>query len=112
MSGTGWKATSAAARVTTTSSRPVCPPPQPWRDKRARPNKNDGEGRPMAADGIGTRLVRKEDYRFLTGAGHYTDDINRPGQAYAYFLRSPHAHARIGGIDKAAAEQAPGVLAV
>ena len=66
----------------------------------------------MADDGIGARLRRKEDYRFLTGNGHYTDDLNRSGQAYACFLRSPHAHARIAGIDKAAAESAPGVLAV
>ncbi|MEO3433143.1 xanthine dehydrogenase family protein molybdopterin-binding subunit [Inquilinus sp. CAU 1745] len=66
----------------------------------------------MAPDGIGAPLRRKEDQRFLTGKGHYTDDINRPGQAYAYFLRSPHAHAAIRGIDKGAAESAPGVLGI
>lgn len=66
----------------------------------------------MASDGIGAPLRRKEDQRFLTGKGHYTDDINRPGQAYAYFLRSPHAHAAIRGIDKGAADSAPGVLGV
>ncbi|NNG04441.1 MAG: xanthine dehydrogenase family protein molybdopterin-binding subunit [Inquilinus sp.] len=64
------------------------------------------------ADGIGAPVRRKEDRRFLTGKGHYTDDFNRPGQAHAYFLRSPHAHARIKGIDKAAAESAAGVVAV
>ncbi len=63
-------------------------------------------------DGIGEAVKRKEDRRFLTGKGRYTDDINRPGQAFAYFLRSPHAHARIRGIDTAAAASAPGVLAV
>ena len=63
-------------------------------------------------DGIGAPLKRKEDRRFLTGKGRYTDDINRPGQAYAYFLRSPHAHARIKGIDVSAAAAAPGVEAV
>ena len=63
-------------------------------------------------DGIGEAVKRKEDRRFLTGKGRYTDDINRPGQAHAYFLRSPHAHARINGIDTAAAASAPGVLAV
>ncbi len=63
-------------------------------------------------DGIGEAVKRKEDRRFLTGKGRYTDDINRPGQAFAYFLRSPHAHARIKGIDTAAAASAPGVLAV
>ena len=39
--------------------------------------------------GIGASVKRKEDGRFLTGLGTYTDDINRPGQTYAYFLRSP-----------------------
>src|SRR5436305_4816358 len=64
----------------------------------------------MAA--IGTPVRRREDYRFLTGQGTYTDDINRPGQAYAYVLRSPHAHARITRIDTGAAASAPGVVAV
>ena len=53
----------------------------------------------MAETGIGASVKRKEDYRFLTGKGRYTDDINRPGQAYAYFLRSPHAHAKTRSID-------------
>ena len=66
----------------------------------------------MATDGIGASVRRKEDHRFITGAGSYTDDIDRPGQVYACFVRSPHAHARINGIDKAAATAAPGVLAV
>ena len=62
--------------------------------------------------GIGAAVKRKEDHRFITGRGTYTDDLNRPGQAYAYFVRSPHAHAKINGIDKSAAVAAPGVLAV
>ncbi|MDR6293065.1 MULTISPECIES: xanthine dehydrogenase family protein molybdopterin-binding subunit [Inquilinus] len=66
----------------------------------------------MAHDGIGAPLRRKEDFRFLTGNGHYTDDINRPGQAFAYFLRSPVAHARIRSIDTSAAAAAPGVVAI
>ncbi|HET9904469.1 MAG TPA: xanthine dehydrogenase family protein molybdopterin-binding subunit [Xanthobacteraceae bacterium] len=66
----------------------------------------------MSATGIGAAVRRKEDLRFVTGRGHYTDDISRPGQAYAVFLRSPHAHARIRGIDTAAAAAMPGVLAV
>jgi len=61
---------------------------------------------------IGTPVRRREDYRFLTGQGTYTDDINRPGQLYAYFLRSPHANARLGRIDTAQAKSAPGVVAV
>jgi aerobic carbon-monoxide dehydrogenase large subunit len=64
----------------------------------------------MSATGIGAPVRRKEDHRFITGKGNYTDDINRPGQAYAYFLRSPHAHALIKSIDASAARKAyPGI---
>jgi len=66
----------------------------------------------MSATGIGTRTPRKEDHRFITGKGNYTDDINRPGQAHAYFLRSPHAHATIKTLDIKAASAMPGVLAI
>ena len=66
----------------------------------------------MAEKGIGARVVRKEDQRFVTGKGRYTDDINQPGQAFAVFVRSPHPHAKINGIDRSAAEAMPGVLAV
>ena len=44
---------------------------------------------------IGQSVRRREDYRFLTGAGQYTDDVVLPGQTYGVFLRSPYAHARI-----------------
>ena len=66
----------------------------------------------MSATGIGASVKRKEDIRFITGKGHYVDDINRPGQAHAYFLRSPHAHATIDKIDASAALKAPGVVAI
>ncbi|MGD0721052.1 MAG: xanthine dehydrogenase family protein molybdopterin-binding subunit [Roseiarcus sp.] len=66
----------------------------------------------MSATGIGASVKRTEDIRFITGKGHYVDDINRPGQAHAYFLRSPHAHAAIKKIDAAAALASPGVVAV
>src|SRR6516225_6139212 len=62
--------------------------------------------------GIGQPVRRVEDRRFLTGHGRYVDDLNLPRQAAAYMLRSPHAHARLGRIDIAAAAAAPGVLAV
>src|SRR5438270_354669 len=62
--------------------------------------------------GIGQPVRRREDQRFLTGAGHFTDDIDLPGQAWGYVLRSPHAHARIRSLDTAAAKAAPGVLAI
>src|SRR3984893_10279349 len=66
----------------------------------------------MGDFGIGAAVRRKEDFRFLTGKGTYTDDINRPGQLQAYLLRSPHAHAEISGIDTANAKAAPGTPAV
>ncbi len=61
---------------------------------------------------IGQPVRRKEDLRLITGNGSYTDDINLPDQSYAVMVRSPHAHARIRGIDVAAALAAQGVLAV
>src|SRR5258706_14496746 len=61
---------------------------------------------------IGAAVKRKEDYRFLTGAGQYTDDVVLPQQSYGVFLRSPHAHAKIRSIDIAAAKQSPGVVAI
>src|ERR1700720_2380123 len=66
----------------------------------------------MSATGIGASVRRKEDQRFIHGKGHYTDDINRPGQAAIYFIRSPHAHAKIKHIDTAAAAKMPGVAGV
>ena len=62
--------------------------------------------------GVGAPVWRKEDRRFLTGAGCYTDDLPVHGQAHAVVLRSPHPHARIGGIDTRAALAMPGVLTV
>ncbi len=61
---------------------------------------------------IGESVRRKEDYRFLTGAGNYTDDINLANQRVAVFVRSPHAHALIKSVDVAAAEAMPGVAKV
>jgi carbon-monoxide dehydrogenase large subunit len=66
----------------------------------------------MKQFGIGQPVRRVEDQRFITGHGNYVDDISRPRQAYAFMLRSPHAHARIAVIDHAAAGFATGVLAV
>ena len=62
----------------------------------------------MSATGIGASVKRTEDIRFITGKGHYVDDFNRPGQAYADFLRSPHAHATIDKIDASAALKVAG----
>jgi carbon-monoxide dehydrogenase large subunit len=66
----------------------------------------------MNAPLIGARVERKEDYRFLTGAGQYTDDLAMPGQTHAAFVRSPHAHAKIRSIDASKAKALKGVLAV
>jgi aerobic carbon-monoxide dehydrogenase large subunit len=66
----------------------------------------------MVRSGIGDRPKRREDLRFLTGRGAYLDDLAFDGLAHAVVLRSPHAHARIDGIDTRAAQAIPGVLAV
>src|SRR5438105_11904760 len=66
----------------------------------------------MKQFGVGQPVRRVEDRRFITGHGSYVDDINRPRQAHAFMLRSPHAHARIGAIDATAALAASSVLAV
>ena len=63
-------------------------------------------------EGIGASVRRKEDLRFISGHGHYTDDINRPGQLHAVIRRSDRPHARIVAIDTRAALAAPGVVAV
>jgi carbon-monoxide dehydrogenase large subunit len=66
----------------------------------------------MNAPLIGARVQRKEDYRFLTGSGQYTDDVALPHQSYAAFVRSPHAHAKINKVSLDKAKRAPGVLAI
>jgi carbon-monoxide dehydrogenase large subunit len=66
----------------------------------------------MGVEGIGARLARKEDKRFITGAGRYVDDMVVPGMKHAAFVRSPHAHADIRKVDVRAAEAMPGVIAV
>src|SRR5256884_9006291 len=61
---------------------------------------------------FGKSIKRREDPRFITGRGHYTDDLKLDGLTYAAFVRSPHAHARIRAIDTAAAKAHPGVVAI
>src|SRR5665647_3095521 len=130
------KAISAAARATITSSRPFTPGRKPWDRWRRLPNKalavtflaediSSKDQEPgalanrslfwriqMSATGIGASVRRKEDFRFITGKGQYTDDVNRHGQAHAAFLHSPHAHAEIVSIDTSAASAMPGVAAI
>jgi carbon-monoxide dehydrogenase large subunit len=59
---------------------------------------------------VGSRVERKEDKRFLTGKGRYTADININNQTYAYFVRSPHARAKINKIDVSKALKSSGVV--
>jgi len=66
----------------------------------------------MGMEGIGARVVRKEDKRFITGAGRYVDDMVVPGMKHAAFVRSPHAHAEIESVDVSAARAMPGVIGV
>jgi carbon-monoxide dehydrogenase large subunit len=66
----------------------------------------------MSATGIGAAVRRKEDLRFITGKGQYTDDVVRPGETRAVFVRSPHARAKIRAIDTSDAKKMPGVVAV
>jgi len=65
-----------------------------------------------ARQGFGKPVPRKEDARLVSGRGRYSDDFNLPGQAQAQLVRSPHAHARVLGIDVTAALAVPGVIAV
>ncbi|UUP18039.1 xanthine dehydrogenase family protein molybdopterin-binding subunit [Nitratireductor thuwali] len=66
----------------------------------------------MGIEGIGARVARKEDKRFITGLGRYVDDMVVPGMKHAAFVRSPHAHARIRSINVDAAGGMPGVIGV
>ena len=71
--------------------------------ERRRELKNQREETAMSATGIGAAVRRKEDFRLITGNGQYTDDVVRPGETRAVFVRSPHAHAKIKSIDVSAA---------
>ena len=57
----------------------------------------------MGVEGIGASVVRKEDKRFITGKGRYVDDVKLVGMTHAHFIRSPHPHAKVKGIDASAA---------
>jgi len=68
--------------------------------------------KPRRIDGIGASVKRREDVRLLTGQGRYAEDVNAPGQAYAAFVRSPHAHAALISVDAKQALAIAGVLGV
>src|ERR671923_1060732 len=61
---------------------------------------------------FGKSIKRREDPRFITGHGTYVDDVKLPGTTYAAFVRSPHGHARIRGVDASQAMKLNGVFAV
>ena len=73
------------------------------------PNKAEREAK---LEGMGCKRKRVEDARFTQGKGNYVDDIKLPGMLFGDFVRSPHAHARIKGINIKKAMKVPGVLAV
>src|SRR6267142_1947930 len=94
----------------------MIPTVTPW-SFRPRPSDHRGvsflQSRTRTArEGFGKPILRKEDARLLVGDGCYSDDVNVPGQAYACFVRSPHAHARVDRIETAGARATPGVIAV
>src|SRR3954466_10708179 len=62
--------------------------------------------------GVGQPVLRREDDTLVRGKGKYTDDFDLPGQAYAWIVRSSHAHGIIRSIDSSAAKKMPGVLGV
>src|SRR6185295_517885 len=104
---TSWRATSAAAMATTTSSKQFWPRPKRCRAAaprgQRRKHKQEIPGRKtMGVEMMGARVARKEDKRFVTGRGRYTDDMTVPGMHLAAFIRSPHAHAKIKSIDTTA----------
>src|SRR5262249_44258987 len=66
----------------------------------------------MASKLLGAQVKRKEDPRLITGASQYVADVALPGLQHAAFVRSPHAHARVRGIDGSAALRRPGVVGV
>jgi len=68
--------------------------------------------KPRRIDGIGASVKRREDVRLLTGQGRYAEDVNAPGQAYAAFVRSPHAHAEVISLDAKPALAIAGTLGV
>ncbi|CAN0605871.1 unnamed protein product, partial [Ectocarpus sp. 12 AP-2014] len=70
------------------------------------------EEREATLGGVGTARKRKEDVRFIQGAGNYVDDVKLPGMVFGDFVRSPYAHARIKSINAEAALAVPGVKAV
>ena len=75
-------------------------------------NDRTAEALSLTTYGVGQPVPRTEDPTLLRGEGRYTDDLNEPGQAYAWMVRSPHAHGVIRSIDIEAAKAMPGVLAV
>jgi carbon-monoxide dehydrogenase large subunit len=72
----------------------------------------DGQHMTTLKFGIGQAITRREDDRLLAGKGQFVDDIHRPDALHAMFVRSPHAHARIRGIDTAEARAVDGVVAI
>jgi carbon-monoxide dehydrogenase large subunit len=88
------------------------PPQRRWRAERTKKDKENREENMPKDHGIGASTKRREDVRFLTGKGRYTDDISLPGQAYVHFLRSDVAHGRLNKVDTSVAQNMPGVVRI
>lgn len=73
---------------------------------------NRGDHNLPRDDGIGAAVRRKEDFRFVTGQGSYTDDLNCPGQTYAAFVRSPNANAKLNSVNRSTATAMDCVVAI
>src|SRR5207237_8753955 len=95
----------------TTSGPPHSRPPDARSEAAGHQHLRQG-GQDMGVEGIGASVVRKEDRRFITGKGRYVDDIKLQGMAHAHFVRSPHAHAKVKGIDSSAPMKMPGSVTV
>ena len=122
-SATGWRATSAAAPATTRSSAPCRrPPPAPPRLPPATQQRRATDSRSIRTEGtswsptekpaykvVGTRPIRHDGVDKVIGRAEYGADVRLPGMLQGAVLRSPHAHARILGIDTSRAEAHPGV---
>jgi xanthine dehydrogenase molybdopterin-binding subunit B len=103
----------SACTATTTSSKPLRRSESDGQGSTRQPPNNVKVQRENRHERqVSARQCRKEDFRFITGKGQYTDDVIRPGETRAVFVRSPHAHAKIKSIEVSAAKKMPGLIDV
>src|SRR5919197_636699 len=110
-SGSGWRAISAAAPATRTSSRRSSPRPTRCGATPPRPGEGVTAVAQTAERYVGSEVRRKEDAELITGDAKYTDDLSVPGMLWMHVVRSPFAHARIKSVDVSKALAMEGVVA-